>query len=420
MVKNLNKNIDDLILEYIFYLLPVFVILGNLSINLSLSIVFLIFIYKQIFRNKWKFIKSKYFKIFIIFYLYLLLNSFFSLEISISLQRSIFYLRFFIFVLVYKEFIESEKIDLNKVAKFWSLVILVLSFDIFFQAFKGHDIFGYISGDPHRNSGFFFDELVAGNFLLSFTFIVIILLDKKLENIYLFLFLGLVLFTSLLTGERANFIKFLLLFSIVIFMIKPLNIKYLIIFSIIFSIIISALYSFKGSDIKERYFHQYTADSNLNYYDKYLTSHYGAHTINSYLVTKNNLLFGVGNKNFRIACVKYEKEAAKIQGDIYVKNNLPISKYYGGCLTHPHQIYNELLSEHGIVGTLIIFILFSFLAFNRISNKKITKLNIISGIYILCFFIPVIPTGSMFTTLTSMLFWMNFLFFLIQTKEKNV
>ena len=54
MVKNLNKNIDDLILEYIFYLLPVFVILGNLSINLSLSIVFLIFIYKQIFRNKWK------------------------------------------------------------------------------------------------------------------------------------------------------------------------------------------------------------------------------------------------------------------------------------------------------------------------------------------------------------------------------
>ena len=59
-------------------------------------------------------------------------------------------------------------------------------------------------------------------------------------------------------------------------------------------------------------------------------------------VFKNYPYFGVGNKNYRI-------EACKPKDEI-IGNYL---NYYV-CLTHPHQVYIELLSEHGIIGTLII------------------------------------------------------------------
>ena len=49
----------------------------------------------------------------LLFYLYLQINSIFSLDSDISFARTIPYLKFFIFVLVYKNFIEQNKIKLK-------------------------------------------------------------------------------------------------------------------------------------------------------------------------------------------------------------------------------------------------------------------------------------------------------------------
>ena len=63
-------------------------------------------------------------------------------------------------------------------------------------------------------------------------------------------------------------------------------------------------------------------------------------------------LFGVGNKNFRILC---EEDFRKKYS--FTKNLEKIR-----CNTHPHQIYFEILVEHGIFGLSILFItLLSFI-----------------------------------------------------------
>ena len=60
-------------------------------------------------------------------------------------------------------------------------------------------------------------------------------------------------------------------------------------------------------------------------------------------IFKDNPIFGVGNKNYRVITTKNIE--TKIN-DNYVLN------------THPHQIYIELLSEHGLVGSIILLSIF--------------------------------------------------------------
>ena len=56
-------------------------------------------------------------------------------------------------------------------------------------------------------------------------------------------------------------------------------------------------------------------------------------------VFKNYPIFGVGNKNYRVETCK---------------SKIDQIKYGYECTTHPHQTYVEMLSENGLVGTLII------------------------------------------------------------------
>ena len=76
-----------------------------------------------------------------------------------------------------------------------------------------------------------------------------------------------------------------------------------------------------------------------------------------YSVFKNYPFFGVGNKNYRVETCKSKFDQQKFD---YV------------CLTHPHQLYLELLSEHGLFGSTIILSIFFYLMFKIF--KSIDKL----------------------------------------------
>ena len=139
---------------------------------------------------------------------------------------------------------------------------------------------------------------------------------------------------------------------------------------------------------------------------KYFDTHWGAHALASYHMVKDNLYFGVGNKNFRYECSKYQK---------ILEKNYDIRA--PGCATHPHQIYYELLSEHGLVGTIIIFSVFLYLIFLRLKKNNLNLINYISFAHVLIIFIPILPYGSFFTSKTALLFWLNFVFFMTQFKS---
>ena len=85
---------------------------------------------------------------------------------------------------------------------------------------------------------------------------------------------------------------------------------------------------------------------------------YIKHYKSGYAVFKKYPLFGVGNKNYRIE-TRGENQYTK-------ENYIPD--------THPHQIYFELLSEHGLIGTTIILSLIFFLIFRNLKICIILKI----------------------------------------------
>ena len=86
-------NIKDSILYFIILLLPLFLILGNGITNSALAIVFIIYII-ECFRNKKILFNNTFeFKIFVIFYIYLIFNSFISNHIESSLVRTTGYIK---------------------------------------------------------------------------------------------------------------------------------------------------------------------------------------------------------------------------------------------------------------------------------------------------------------------------------------
>ena len=138
-----------------------------------------------------------------------------------------------------------------------------------------------------------------------------------------------------------------------------------------------------------------TIDTNYSFIKN---SQYGAHYNAAYKIFLAHPYFGIGIKNFR-------KESGK---DKY--NNDEYKWTHKRMTTHPHQIHFEFLSETGLFGyiSFLIFILASlFLSIkNYLEFKNFYQLMAI--LYISATLIPLVPSGSFFSTFTAALFWINY------------
>ena len=128
-------------------------------------------------------------------------------------------------------------------------------------------------------------------------------------------------------------------------------------------------------------------------------------------VFKKYPTFGVGNKNYRVeTCKPY---ALPVIG----KEN---QKYK--CNTHPHQVYVEFLSEHGLIGSLIIFYVLMSMIFSNFKSM-IRKKNLIQigcFCYLMVVFIPIIPSGSFFSDFNSTFFFINLSLYFAANSETNI
>ncbi|MDC0043523.1 O-antigen ligase family protein [Candidatus Pelagibacter sp.] len=392
-----------------FSIFPILLIAGTFLSNFYLTFISVYFFYFCIKKNHivWK--KNYLVYSFSAFYIYLLLNSIFADDILISLKRTLPYIRFFIFVLFFKILIENNFINLKKILFFWLIILVIISLDMFYQGITGYNITGYSTGHPLRNSSFFFDELKVASFFVGFSFLsVSYFLEKKYYYKTLVLLI-IFLIACLISGERSNLIRYVLIFSFTFFLIiKSINFKKKIfILFILFIPITGALY-LNGDKIYERFFVDsisYNNEQDLQ--SIYKNSRYGAHAMTSLEILKDNFFIGVGNKNFRKVCKNYQK---KLINDGFIN----------GCSTHPHQTYYEFLSEHGVIGTLIIMSIIFGIIIKKIKEDNLSMMNLMALMFILNIFIPILPTGSFFTSYSSTIFWMNMLFFLINSKNKKI
>ena len=402
---------------FLFTLLPISLILGNFAVNLNILIIDILTLYLCFIKKNWDWTKEKFFKFLIIFYIFLIFNSLYSYyfsthETNSGLIRSLTFIKFIIFAYSIKILV-VDSTTLNKIMIYWSCIIAVVIFDIFFERIFGINIIGNESPDGTRIVSFFKDELLVGSLILCFGYaITTYYLSQNLKvknNIIINFLLLLIPVTILITGERSNFIKSLIIFSFIIIFInqqklilKKRNFIILILLSFL-----SLIYLNPNIYNKQMEFFKRAIDVNKienefiegsDFFNRFQKIRYFVHYDVSLKIFKEYPLFGVANKNFRHEChnKKYFDEKIKL-------SNVR-------CNTHPHQIHFELLSEHGIIGYIFFFvIIFTGLKkiyHNYIATKSIFYLS--SLLYLMIFLIPILPSGSFFSTFNGTLFWIIF------------
>ena len=405
--------------SYLFLLIPLFLITGPAipDIVITLGVIFGIFyiLYQKEYEN---FIKLNLFRISIIFWLSLILISFFSYNKTYSFQDSLIFIRFLLIpFFCYFLFFRDKKV-FERLLLVLFIIVVFVSIDTLYQfinytskdGFK-EDLLGFKSNWYGRLTGPFGDELIPGSYLSKFSlfgFVFLISKKKLKDNIIIqSLYLSIIILVCYISGERMAFATF------------SLSLLLLLIFldgyrkSIILSILIGALFIFLAT-----YLHPFYNDFNViestqyhqgqkiekffqcendtekicskiiniqpNFFEvikNFGTSAYGEIYLLSFNMFLDNPITGIGISNFKYLCDYNE-----------LYKNMMINY---DCASHPHNIYIQWLVEGGSI-VFILFILYLFFLIKFIINNTGDKnYKIISIVIIILMFWPMMSTGSL-------------------------
>ena len=408
-----SESFDVKVAISLISLFPIFLLSGSAINNISIILIDFIFL-SHIYKNKKLcFLKNEFFYLLIFLWIFLLFNSLISNNLILSLERSIGFLRFIFFTFAISYYFNlNNKKYLKTILIAWSIIFIIVSLDIIYEYFNGQNILGFKSIYKGRISSFLGDELKIGYFFLGLAFITTVSLYKFLTNNFALILLIFLLLISLIIGERSNFIKFTLItFLFLLFFEKKLfSIKKKIILLITFIFTVVTFFSYSQSLTYNRFVKQVFSPIVKEGYHNYLkTTQHGAHRDTAKKIFKDNIFFGSGLKTFRI-----ESQKNKYENKNFKKTAIRAS-------THPHQIHWEILSETGLVGYMIFFGIFIYVLFKsfKIYFKNINKNNhllLVANLFIFAQLLPIIPSGSFFSTYPASIFWLNFSF-LIKPKK---
>tara|TARA_B100001564_G_C20575114_1_gene640267 strand:- start:15 stop:1022 length:1008 start_codon:yes stop_codon:yes gene_type:complete len=324
-----------------------------------------------------------------------------SIDIDNSLTRAFGFVRFIIFVFAIKFILNKNENDDKFIFIAWFLIFGIVTIDIVFESIFGFNTLGFKNNFPGRISSFLNDELKIGNFYYGFILFALSFIyynTKNKKNFFVFLIFF--TFVSFLIGERSNFLKiFTIIFFLYLLVDKTVLWKKLATILVFFILI--TLFISQNNNYKERFFNQTfknLAEHNYSIENYFKFTTYGAHYDTAIKIFKNYPYFGVGLKNYRLESGKNK----------YVNPEYRFNEKRK--TTHPHQIHLEFLSELGIFGYVSFFIFF-FIFLKKSIYIQIKNRNLyhLSGIlFILVSFMPLIPSGSFFTTYGAAIFWLNF------------
>lgn len=410
----MNINFNNIFLKLNFYLLiflPVGIISGPFLADLIISLSSILFLFLLINNYKNIHIHKIYIFMFFAYCIYLIILSIFSENIILSLQSSLFYLRFGIFLMNIVFMINNSK---NFLKYFSYVFILTYSFviiDALIQYFYGLNFFGF-EKDHNRLSGIFNTEKILGSYLSRFLpiFLALFLLINKVKyfaNYIMILVLCLSFFLIILSGERTALFYFVIFFAFfTIFITNFRNVKILSLIIIIFTLIFTLI---SDNNIKNRII--VLTKYQLNISNEIDTGRFRLFSIQheviystAFKIIKDNYLFGIGPKMFREICKleKYQSKS-KLDGSI------------NGCQTHPHNSYIQLLTETGLIGLIPLLFIFIYLNyillklfinkyFYKVSNFTNVEIMLIASIYINLW--PFVPNGNFFNN------WLSCIYFL--------
>ena len=409
----------------LFVLLPITLVTGPFLSDLNLILFNIIFLINIFVFKRTDLFKNTIFRVFIIWYLYILVLSFLSDDIYLSLQSSLFYFRFILFFLGVYFILQISNKNLLYFFLSFLVVFLFVIIDAFFQFFFQFDFFGY-EYTRYRLSGLFGDEKILGSYLSRLLPLILGLIFFNKEHINRFInyeiVFNILLFLSgiliYLSGERTAFFYF---FIIIIFTILlKHNLKFYKYFFSFAFISIILFFSFFYSFNKERIIDETTNQIFKMNTQQFVNSEgepynitipyaifsiqHQALYITSIEIIKDNILFGIGPKLFRETCKKEKYQTFH-----------PYDGSINGCQTHPHNTYIQIFTETGIIGftflTCIFIFIFFFLLKNiygtwkkSYTNNQILEIYLLIGIFITLW--PLVPSGNVFNN------WLNIIYYI--------
>ena len=382
-------------------LLPLTLVVGTMISELLIFTIIFFFLSEILIKKKFEFFKDDIFLFLCVIWIYLLLNLINSTNFELSLLRSIFFIRFPLLVIAINFFLKKNSYNFDLIFKLWGITLAIVIIDLYFQAIFGFNTIGFKSPWPSRLSGFLKDELKIAHLLIGFVMPTICFYIPKTKNkIYILVLIFLYILILLLTNERSNTLKgIIVVFGLFIFYEK-FNFKKKI-FSIAMIVLTITLILSFNKNINQRFIKEIVnmdvKEKTLFNYIKY--SNYGPHYLASLKIFKKYPIFGSGIKTFRIEC-----------RNVDIKNYYTTTLLYNNkCNTHPHQTYFEILSELGLIGFLLFFSFFFYLIYKSIKcylNNK-NKILLSSLLFIFAQIIPLLPSGSFFTNFGATIFWIN-------------
>lgn len=381
MENTLKKNLNKF--KFLIFTFPLFLISGPLipEILIFLSIMFLKLYYSYFKKNN---IYKNQINFCLILWFALIFCSFSSEYLMISFEKSLLFVRFFLFIFFLIFLFEYFQESLLKIYEYLKLILIGLIVDSFFQYIFGFNLIGL--ENKFRLSSFFGDEHILGSYLSKFygLFLCLSFIKGNKDNLFLNkknLYKHIIILVSvytiiILTGERSAFVLINLIIVFFLFLKKKTrNFGYVIIFLII--LVNFSIYNLNNS-YKVRFGENFYKQTIIDISDrKFFPRDYSGYFNTSLEIFKSNIVSGSGIRTFRYECKKFE--------DIF--NN--------SCNNHPHNYYFEILSETGLVG-IFFFICFLIYFLKNLFLFKHEYFLSYLNLYILLLFQPFMTTGSFF------------------------
>ena len=441
-------------IKILIILFPVFFITGSFLPDLACVYIGTFYLTLCIKEKKIKRFNNYIFLYFFFLYLYLIINSFFSFNVVISLQSALPFLRVIFFIFALKFFFKKYPDLKKKIYIVYIICISTLLLDSILQFITGYNLFGFTLKNAERITSFFSKQIMGSYVVRLLPFIIGIsfLLNFKrinLINIIILLISGILVFLS---SERLALAYFLI--TLVFYFYINFEKKLLIYFVSIFLLLIGILNLYSSKQLSKIIFHTYNQIF-VNHTFLGTSYRHALHYQAAFKLFLDKPLIGNGLKSFRVLCEKQNYSLKdKILKDnpviattdgkfyfkplnsseeiysigvidsnniVHIKNNInlkdslykPIFKdgdhvnageilyyYYeflNGCNTHPHNIYLEFLSEIGLFGFIPFFFIFLYSLYkllslvNKKNKKKLTNVEVCSFFILLGFATSMFP-----------------------------
>ena len=383
-------------------LFPIMLLLGSAILNTSIIIMNIFFLIHVFDQKKLRIFNNDIFYFLFFLWVFLIINTLLNDNFELNYSRAFGFIRFILLIFLLSYFLSYKNFQFKEIIfSVWLIIFIIVSLDLTFEFFVGYNTLGFHANFAGRLAGFMGgDELKIGHWYLCFSLILLSNSFNKNKKIYFFIFISLIV--SFFIGERANFIRlFIAIFGFII-ITRRLSLKnsFFFIFPIIvLFLLVDNIKGNKMEEIRSRFLNEFiTLTKHKSFDDLNNNNKYTSLYVNAYSVFKENKLLGVGLGS-------YYEASHEIFRKYRIRTHTKMTPS-----THPHQHHFEILATLGLPGYIFLF---SFLLYFLkksfcfyLANKKIINLSSFLVVFIFC--IPLLPTGSFFTTYGAAIFWLNF------------